>query len=151
MHEFRDGRGRASPGWPQQRVCPTGRGSRAVLQGATAGGRCTWVRKGIPLVLRRVVLSACAAPTSAAPGGPGAPTVARSYRATVLADAPAAYWRMGETSGTTMTDASKNANTGTYAGAFSVGQPGALAGDKGTAVAFDGLTAGATVASSKSL
>jgi hypothetical protein len=109
------------------------------------------VTKAIPLVLLGLVLSACGATPSAASGGPGAPTVDRSYRAAVMADAPAAYWRMGESSGTTMTDASTNANNGTYAGAFSVGQPGALASEKGTAVAFDGRTASATVASSRSL
>lgn len=58
---------------------------------------------------------------------------------------------MGESSGTTMIDATKNHNDGTYAGSVALGQPGALAGDRGTAVAFDGRTAGATVASSPSL
>lgn len=58
---------------------------------------------------------------------------------------------MGETSGTTMVDATKNGNDGTYAGTVTLGQPGALATDKGTAVAFDGHTAGATVPSSPSL
>jgi hypothetical protein len=109
------------------------------------------VRKAIPLVLLGMSLSACGAATSAAPGGPGAPTVDHSYSAAVLLDSPAAYWRMGESSGTTMTDASKNANNGTYAGTVTLGQPGALAGDKGTAVAFDGRTASASVASSRSL
>jgi hypothetical protein len=101
-----------------------------------------------------MALSACGPAPAAAPGGPGAPaapTAGPSYSAVVLADAPAAYWRMGETSGTTMTDASTNGNTGTYAGTVTLGQPGALAGDKGTAVAFDGHTAGATVPSSPSL
>ncbi len=58
---------------------------------------------------------------------------------------------MGETTGTTMVDATKNGNSGTYAGSVSLGQPGALAGDKATAVAFDGRTAGATVANARSL
>lgn len=58
---------------------------------------------------------------------------------------------MGESSGTTMTDESKNGNHGTYVGSVALGQPGALAGDKGTAVAFDGRTAAATVPSSRSL
>ena len=109
------------------------------------------MRKAIPLILFGLVLSACATTTSAAPGGPGAPTVDRSYSAAVLADAPAGYWRMGESTGTTMTDASRNGNNGTYAGTVTLGQPGALAGDRGTAAAFDGRTAGATVASSRSL
>jgi Concanavalin A-like lectin/glucanases superfamily len=58
---------------------------------------------------------------------------------------------MGESSGTRMTDASKNGNNGTYVGGVTLAQPGALAGDRGTAVAFDGRTGGATVASSRSL
>src|ERR1700730_457452 len=98
-----------------------------------------------------MILSACGAATSAPPGAPGAPTVDRSYSAAVLLDSPAAYWRMGESSGTTMTDASKNGNNGAYAGSVTLGQAGALAGDKGTAVAFDGRTASASVASSRSL
>jgi len=58
---------------------------------------------------------------------------------------------MGESSGTTMTDATKNKNNGTYAGAVALGQPGGIAGDNGTAVALDGHTGAATVASSRSL
>lgn len=58
---------------------------------------------------------------------------------------------MGETSGTTMTDATANGNNGTYGGTVKLAQPGALAGDKATAVAFDGRTAGATVPSSPTL
>lgn len=106
------------------------------------------MRKAILLVLLAVVLSACGANTAAAPGGPAADP---SYSAAVLLDAPAAYWRLGESSGTTMTDASKNGNNGTYVGGVTLVQPGALAGDKGTAVAFDGRTGGAIVASSRSL
>ena len=112
------------------------------------------VTKAIPLLLLAVVLSACAATPAAAPGGPGAPvapTARQSYAAAILADAPAGYWRMGETSGTTMTDATTNGNDGTYAGGVKLGQPGALTGDKATAVAFDGATAGATVPGSPSL
>jgi hypothetical protein len=109
------------------------------------------VRRAIPLLLLAVSLSACAATPAAAPGGPGAPAADPSYSAAVLLDSPAAYWRLGESSGTTMTDASKNRNNGTYGGGVTLAQPGALAGDKGTAVAFDGRTGGATVASSRSL
>jgi hypothetical protein len=58
---------------------------------------------------------------------------------------------MGEATGRAMADASKNGNNGTYVGTVTLGQPGALAGDKSTAAAFDGRTAGATVASSRSL
>lgn len=112
------------------------------------------MRKAIPLVLFAIALCGCGATPAAAPGGPGAPaapTAGPRYSATVLADAPAGYWRLGETSGTTMTDATTNGNDGTYTGTLKLGQPGALAGDKSTAVEFDGHTAGATVPSSPSL
>jgi hypothetical protein len=112
------------------------------------------MRKAVLLVLFGIALSGCGATPAAAPGGPGAPaapTARPSYSATILADAPAGYWRMGETSGTTMTDATTNGNNGTYAGTLKLGQPGALAGEKVTAVEFDGRTAGATVPSSASL
>jgi len=125
-----------------------------LLQGAPSGCRCTEVTKAIAGLLLAVGLSACAATPAAAPGGPGAPVapIARqSYAAAILADAPVGYWRMGETSGTTMIDATTNGNDGTYAGTVKLGQPGALAGDKATAVEFDGHTAGATVPSSPSL
>ena len=69
----------------------------------------------------------------------------------VLADAPAAYWRMDDTTGTTMADATKNGNNGQYDGIVLPGQPGPFASDGSTAVAFDGATAGAIVPSSTSL
>jgi len=112
------------------------------------------VRKAIPLVLVGIALSACGPIPTAAQGGPGAsaaPSAGPRYAATVLADAPAGYWRMGETSGTTMIDATANGNNGTYAGTITLGQPGALTGDKATGVAFDGHTAGATVPSAPAL
>jgi Concanavalin A-like lectin/glucanases superfamily len=37
-----------------------------------------------------------------------------TYRNAVLADAPLAYWRLGETSGTAMADSSGNGHNGTY-------------------------------------
>jgi large repetitive protein len=112
------------------------------------------VRKAIVLLALAVALSACAGGPTAVPGGPGgtgAPAPAPSYSTVVLADAPAAYWRMNETFGTTMTDATANGNNGTYAGTFSLGQAGAFSAEKTTAVTFDGHTAGATVPSSPSL
>jgi concanavalin A-like lectin/glucanase superfamily protein len=59
------------------------------------------------------------------------------YRDEVLADAPGAYWRLGEASGTTAADDTGHAS-GTYVGGVVLGRPGALAGDSNTAAAFDG-------------
>ncbi len=62
-------------------------------------------------------------------GGGGGPT----YSATVLADAPVAYWRLGETSGTTAVD-QKATSPGTYTGSYALGQAGALSADTDTSI-----------------
>jgi hypothetical protein len=77
-------------------------------------------------------------------------TAAKTYSATVLADGPAAYWRMDDT-GNTMADAAGHANNGRYAGTYTLGQPGAIAGDGNTAVGFDGQSGAASVVSSATL
>ena len=69
-----------------------------------------------------------------------------AYRTQVLADEPLAYWRLGESSGTSAADASGNANTGTYAGSPALGATGALAGNSDTAVSFDGVDDNVSVA-----
>jgi len=97
-------------------------------------------------LLVAVAISGCGATTIAAPA-----SVPKSYSALVLADAPAAYWRMDETTGTTMADATTNGNNGHYDGIVLLGQPGPLAPDGSTAVGFDGATGGASVPSSTSL
>jgi glucose/arabinose dehydrogenase/PKD repeat protein len=68
----------------------------------------------------------CSAPTGA------------TYKDAVLADSPLAYWRLGETSGTTVGDSSGNSRSGSYAGGVSLAQPGALAGDADTSAYFNG-------------
>lgn len=105
------------------------------------------MRRGAALLLLAATLSACGGASTPAFPAASAPT----YSGTVLADGPAAYWRMGEASGTMMTDATKNQNNGTYLGKVSLGQPGALAGDAGTAAVFDGASGAATVPNSPSL
>jgi hypothetical protein len=61
-----------------------------------------------------------------------------SYNDTVLADSPAAYWRLGEASGTTAADASGNNRSGSYLNTPTLGVAGALSGDSNTAVGFNG-------------
>jgi hypothetical protein len=97
----------------------------------------------LPLAL---AISGCATNTAAAPTN--AP---KSYSATVLADAPVAYWRMAEMTGTAMADATNNKNDGHYDGIVMLAQPGPIAGDGSTAVAFDGATGAASVPSSSTL
>jgi hypothetical protein len=58
------------------------------------------------------------------------------YATDVLADAPSAYWRLGEASGPSAADASGNGHTGTYVGGPTLGVAGAVGGD--TAASFDG-------------
>ena len=60
-----------------------------------------------------------------------------SYVAEVLADNPAAYWRLDEASGTTaVSSISAPAQNGTYTGGFVLGQTGALDTDLDPAVGF---------------
>jgi hypothetical protein len=62
------------------------------------------------------------------------------YPAAVLADHPAAYWRLGETSGTTAVDQINTNGNGTYTSGTLLGQPGALLGDSSTSIS-GGFTA----------
>ncbi len=87
-------------------------------------------------------MSACGNATAASTAA------AKTYSAMVLADHPAAYWRMDETTGSTMADASGNANNGRYVGIYTLGQPGAITG---SSVAFDGQSGAASVMNSPSL
>lgn len=59
------------------------------------------------------------------------------YAATVTADHPVAYWRLGEASGPTALD-SWGTNNGTYHGLETFGLPGAIGGDPNTSVDFSG-------------
>lgn len=60
------------------------------------------------------------------------------------------YWRLGDSTGTVACDA-KGTNPGTYAGGFTLGQAGALAGDSDTGTAFNGSSGEVSVPSSTSL
>jgi PKD repeat protein len=67
-----------------------------------------------------------------------------SYPARVLGtNGLVSYWRMDDTSGTTLTDAFGNSNA-TTVGSPTLGAPGAIAGDTDGAVSFDGLDDAAT-------
>ncbi len=66
------------------------------------------------------------------------------YAATVTADAPAAYWRLGEASGATAADA-QGTSPGAYRGLISLGQPGLIAASANTAVSLNGTSQYVTV------
>jgi hypothetical protein len=63
------------------------------------------------------------------------------YVLAVLADDPVAYWRLGESGGTSAADESGHGNDATYVGGVTLGVPGAIAGDPDTAAGFDGSSA----------
>lgn len=72
----------------------------------------------------------------------GGPT----YSTVVLADAPLAYYRLGEASGTALLDSSGNTGrNGVYTGAPALGSPGLLATEVDTCVTFNGSSQFATV------
>ena len=58
----------------------------------------------------------------------------------MLADAPAAYWRLGETAGT-VAAATAGALNGSYLGSPQLGRPGAISGDPNLAIGLNGTTA----------
>lgn len=64
-------------------------------------------------------------------------SITQAYERTVLADQPAAYWRLSEASGPTAAD-SVGANHGDYLGTPTYAVAGALAADANTAVRFNG-------------
>lgn len=70
-----------------------------------------------------------------------------SYASEVLSDTPLFYFRLGESSGTTMVDSSGNGNNGTYGGAPTLGSTGLLVGDSDTAVTWNGTSQSASRAS----
>lgn len=72
-------------------------------------------------------------------------TAAASYVSTVTADSPAAYWRLGEASGTNAND-EITTNDGTYSG-VTLGAAGALTGDSDTAVTLNGTSSAISVPS----
>lgn len=59
------------------------------------------------------------------------------YATTVLADAPLAYWRLAERSGTLVGDSSGNGVVGTYLNSPPLGIPGVPGTDGNTAASFD--------------
>ena len=70
-------------------------------------------------------------------GAGGVLALEASYRDVVLADAPAGYWRLGETTGLAV-DQTTNGNAGTYLGGLTRGVPGAIVGDPDGATRFLG-------------
>lgn len=83
-------------------------------------------------------------------GGESPAPRSASYVDEVMADSPRAYWRFGESSGTTAVSATET-NAGSYVNGVELGQRGAIRGDSNTAVSLDGVNDTVRVPSSTSL
>jgi hypothetical protein len=79
-----------------------------------------------------------------------APSSASAYHQSVVASGPAAYWRLGEVSGTTASDVT-NVNPGSYQNGPTLAQGSLLATDPNPSVAFDGTNDRVRVPDSASL
>jgi hypothetical protein len=123
-----------------QPVSPTDDSTHAVTAAVTGlvGGRTYHYRV--------VATSATGTTTGADSTFTTAPPPPSAYRDAVLATPGlVSYWRLGERAGAVAVD-EKGTNAGTYSGAFTLGNPGALTGDPDTAAGFDGVTGDMTAA-----
>jgi hypothetical protein len=77
-------------------------------------------------------------PTPAPTPSPTPVPLSSGYRDALHADAPIGYWRLDETDGLTAQDWEQS-NVGTYINGPTLGHVGALAGDPGFAVSFNGV------------
>ncbi|WP_210505903.1 PKD domain-containing protein [Naasia sp. SYSU D00057] len=64
-----------------------------------------------------------------------------AYMSSVQGNSPTGYWRLGESSGTAFSDAA-GVSRATFVSGVTLGQTGALAGDRDTAARFPGTVAG---------
>jgi hypothetical protein len=71
-------------------------------------------------------------------GGPSDGSATPGYRAAILTDAPLAYWRFGEQSGTIANDETGNGNAAVIGAGVTWNAPGALLDDTNTAVHLSG-------------
>jgi large repetitive protein len=77
--------------------------------------------------------------------------VVQTQDSVVLGDGPVAYWRLGDQTGTTARDETRNANDGAYTNGTLIGQPGAVVGDADESARFDGVDDAVTVSGSSTL
>ena len=93
--------------------------------------------KRVPTPRRLLALCAAGAAMAAAALAGSAGAATGPYPAAALADAPVAYWRLGEGTGTVAADASTSKISATYT-AVTLKAAGALAGDTDTAITLAG-------------
>jgi hypothetical protein len=118
---------------PEQ-ILDAGLGGRAVS--APVGGLVPGARYHYRLVARNATGETAGGDRSFTAAAPGA----SAYRETILGTPGlAAYWRLGELTGTLAADQSGN-HPGAYAGGFLLGEEGALPADPDLATGFDGTS-----------
>lgn len=76
--------------------------------------------------------------TSTDPPPPPPPPPNAGYSATVAADAPVGYWRLGESSGKVAADASGGGHPGTYGGGYTLGRAGVVTGNTAVQLSVNG-------------
>src|SRR5436309_428613 len=143
----------------QWQRCDTGGANCLGISGAT-GQTYTATSTDVGSTLRVVVTgtnvvgSASAVSLATAPvtnAASGCSPRSSSYSATIIGTSGLiGYWRLGEASGAVACD-SKGTNNGAYQSGTTLGQPGAIANDPDTAVAFNGTSGWVQVANDSSL
>jgi hypothetical protein len=94
------------------------------------------VRPGV--LIAALCTAACGEATIHLFPGDSAPPATSSYRKAILADAPLAYWRFGEQSGTIANDETGNGNAAVIGSGVTWNAGGALKNDPNTAVHLSG-------------
>jgi Concanavalin A-like lectin/glucanases superfamily len=124
------------------------RGNRTFVWGRTPNGRSarvileqrlprTWRQVGTIRADRYGIFTALLRRRFDQPKPPAPSVLDRSYAATVLADRPTSYWRLGEQARAPLRDL-VGARPAAASGGVKLGTPGALLDDKNTAVKFNG-------------
>jgi hypothetical protein len=110
--------------------------------GGWAGGGCTGTKTCITTVTADTTVTATFTAAT--------PPPAAGYGATVIADGPTSFWRLGEATGPTAADAA-GPNTGVYRNGVTTGVAGLTSDTTNTAASFDGINDMVSVPSSAGL
>jgi len=78
-------------------------------------------------------------------------TTSSNYVASVMSDGPSGYWRLGESPGSSSAGDRAGSSTGSYMNGPTLGVPGLIATDPGTAISLDGVNDYVDIPSSPSL